>query len=216
MSTSIESRVPEWRIILADDHSLFRAGLKKLLQDRPGLTVVGEANDGNQLIELLNRTQCDLVILDVSMPDLDGFRALSLIKKRSPRTRALILSMHAGVAYLKEAVRRGASGFMLKEDAFDRLVWAIEEIRAGRQAFSPTVSAHAIQSVSAADSLALLSGRQKSILEFVAQGMTSKQIGEKLKLSARTVENHRATIMEKMGISNYAGLIKLGLSVFAG
>jgi len=211
MSTTLKR---EWRIILADDHELVRSGLKTLISGHQGLVVVGEARNGHELVELLNRSYCDLVILDLSMPELNGFKTLALLKRHSAKTKILILSMHSSLSYLKETVRRGADGYILKEDAFERLVWAIEEIRAGRRAFSPTVSTLAIEPTSEEHSVEILSRRQREVLKFVSQGLTSKHIGDKMCISPRTVESHRSKIMETLSIPNYAGLIKFALAAF--
>jgi len=146
------------------------------------------------------------------MPELNGLQALALIKMRSPRTSVLILTMHKNLNYLKEAVRRGASGYIIKDEAFDRLLWAIDEIRAGGKAFSSLISVLAIESPG--DALESFSTRQREILRHASQGLTSKQIGEKLGLSVRTIEKHRAKIMKDMGISTTAGFIKLAISSF--
>lgn len=205
------------KIILADDHGLVRAGLKKLISDRKDLAVVGEASTGRDLLNLLLEKECDLVILDLSMPDIDGLEALDIIHKRYKTMQVLVLSMHANPAYLKRAMAKGAAGYILKEDAFDRLLWAIEEVRAGRKAFSRSIADAALESTFHTEdvehhSADLLTGREREILALVAQGRTSKEIAEKLEISARTVESHRARMMEKLGIQNSAALIKFALS----
>ncbi len=212
MSTSRNTR-----IIMADDHELVRAGLKKLIHERRDLTVVGEARTGRELLNLLLEKECDLIILDLSMPDIDGLEALDIIHKRYKNTQVLVLSMHNNPAYLKRALARGASGYIIKEDAFDRLIWAIEEVRAGRKAFSRSISDATLEASFHAEDAAhhsaeLLTDREREILSLVAQGMTSKDIAQKLDISPRTVESHRARMMEKLGIQNSAALIKFALS----
>ncbi len=205
-----------FRIMVADDHAMFRAGLVKLIQEQPSLQVVAEAGSGDELIEFLNQKECDLVILDIGMPGLDGLNALALIKKIHRRVRVLMLTMHRSAAYFKKAVSKGADGYLLKEDAFERLVWAVQEIRAGRKAFSPILTAEIMESIAEdpveEGALSLLSQREKEILSCVARGMTSKAIGQELDLSPRTVENHRARILEKLGLPNNAALIRFAVS----
>ncbi len=204
-------------IILADDHEIFRAGLKKLIQESPRFLVAGEASNGRELISLLEAAPCDLLILDISMPELDGLEALEQIHKRFPAILTLVLSMHANPAYLKRSVARGAAGYVLKEDAFDRLIWAIDEVLAGRKAYSRSITDRALDNLFFQDdpehqSADILTQRERQILALVAGGRTSRQIAEELKLSVRTVENHRARMMEKLGIHNSAALIKFALS----
>lgn len=205
------------RIILIDDHDMVRAGLRKLISERPGLVIAGEGKSGKDLFELLAKTSCDIIILDITMPEMDGLRTLELLKESYPSIRAIILSMHANPAYLKQTAARGAWGYILKEDAFDRLIWAIEEVLHNRKAFSPTITEAALDSyIEGGDpspqSADLLTGREREVLTLVAQGKTSREIAKTLGISSRTVESHRARIMEKLGLQNSAALIKFAVT----
>ncbi len=214
----MKSRSPgdKYRIIIADDHRILREGLRRLIEEAPDLEVVGEAGDGEQLLEQLRAHDCQLVLLDISMPKLDGLEALALIKKHYRKLKILILSMHASIDYFKKAMQKGADGYILKENAYDRLLWAIAEIRAGRKAQSPGIVAELVEEFvgQPADqvSLDLLSKREREVLAMVARGLTSKSIGEHLNISPRTVESHRARIMEKLGLKTTAEMIRFALA----
>jgi two-component system response regulator NreC len=205
------------RIILVDDHDMVRAGLRKLISERAGLVVAGEGKNGRDLFELLKKSPCDLVILDITMPEMDGLRTLELLRESYPSIRCIILSMHANPAYLKQTASRGAWGYILKEDAFDRLIWAVEEVLNGRKAFSRTITEAAVESYIDGGELSpqsadLLSAREKEVLAFVADGKTSREIAKTLGISSRTVESHRSRIMEKLGLPNSAALIKFAVT----
>lgn len=205
-----------FKVILADDHRILREGLHRLIESAPGLTVVGEAGDGEELLELLRKRHCDLIILDISMPKLDGLEALSLIKKHYRKVKILILSMHASVDYYKKAMQKGADGYIIKENAYERLLWAIAEIRAGRKAQSPRIVAQIVERFTEqfADqaTLEVLSRRERQVLALVSRGMTSKAVGEELSISPRTVESHRARIMEKLGFKTMAEMIRFAVA----
>ncbi len=205
------------RVVIADDHGLFRAGLARLIQENEKLELLGEAATGDELIELLNQKTADLVILDISMPGLDGVQSLKLIKKVQKKIKVIMVTMHKGQSYLKKAIADGASGYVLKDDAHERLTWAIQEVMNGRRAVSPSLTEALLESFTAEEdpdqgSAAVLTRREKEILGLVANGLTSKGIGEKLGLSPRTVENHRARIMDKLDIHNHAGLVRFAVS----
>lgn len=204
------------RIILVDDHDMVRAGLRKLITERAGLVVAGEGKNGRDLFELLKNSSCDIVILDITMPEMDGLRTLELLRETYPSIRCIILSMHANPAYLKQTASRGAWGYILKEDAFERLIWAVEEVLHGRKAFSRTITAAAAQSYIDGEispqSMDLLSAREKEVLTLVADGKTSREIAKTLGISSRTVESHRSRIMEKLGLQNSAALIKFAVT----
>lgn len=214
----MKSRSPsdKYRIILADDHKIVREGLRRIVTEAKHLEVVGEAGDGEELLELLRVKTCDLVILDISMPRLDGLESLALIKKHYRQIKILVLSMHASIDYFRKAMQRGADGYILKENAHGRLIWAIDEIKAGRKAQSEGITAEIVEDfvkVTAVQaSLDLLSKREKQVLSLVAEGLTSKDIGERLGISSRTVESHRARIMEKLSLKTTAEMIRFALA----
>lgn len=212
----LNSQENHYRIVLADDHPILREGLKKLIDEDSSLMIVGEAGDGEELISILNNTPCDLVIADLSMPHMDGLKAIELIKDTHPDMRILILTMHDNREYFKQSITLGVDGFMLKEDVYESLTAAINKIREGDRAFSPKLSnllmndfVREIEDKS--PSIEVLTRREKEILTYVARGLTSKQIAEELDISSRTVESHRARIMEKLQIHNVAGLVKFAM-----
>lgn len=205
------------RVILVDDHDMVRAGLRKLISEQSGFTIAGEARNGRELVDLLKETPCDLLILDITMPEMDGLKALEDLRDSYPAIRTIILSMHANPAYLKQTVQRGAWGYILKEDAFDRLVWAMEEVMQGRRAYSRTIADAALGSYidggsQAPQSAEVLSAREREVLALVADGKTSREIARALGISARTVESHRSRIMEKLGLPTSAALIKFAVT----
>ncbi|MCB1146043.1 MAG: response regulator transcription factor [Leptospiraceae bacterium] len=203
------------KIALADDHAILRSGLKNLISRENGLEVVAEASDGRELLERLETTHCDLVILDLSMPEMNGLQTLDIIRHRFPQVKTLILSMHREKEYFKQAVLKGADGYILKDDVFERLISAIQEIIAGRKSYSSElVTFLAEEYLAGADpepSLELLTRRELEVLKSIASGMKNRDISDELNISIRTVETHRANIMQKLSISNTAGLVKFAL-----
>jgi DNA-binding NarL/FixJ family response regulator len=206
----------KYRIILADDHPILREGLKKLIAENDTMLVVGEAGDGTTLIDRALNTKCDLAIVDLSMPGMDGLKAIEKLKMEQPDLRVLILTMHDNREYFKQAVSLGVEGYMLKEDVYESLISAIDKIRNGERAFSPKMSNHLLTDFvkeieDQTPPIEILTRREKEILAQVSKGLTSKQIADSLKISSRTVESHRARIMEKLSIHNVAGLVKYAM-----
>lgn len=202
-----------YRVILADDHALFRSGVKRILEEIPGIEVVGEAADGLQLLALLKETRPDLVILDISMPKLRGLEAIQEIKAVDPQVRVLILTMHKDADYLSYALGAGAAGFLLKEDADPALWQALNTIRRGETYLSPAISEvvpDLLRRGQRPDGTPkeVLTNREREILKLLADGKSSKEIGELLFISLRTVQNHRANIMKKLGVRRASELIK--------
>jgi DNA-binding NarL/FixJ family response regulator len=193
-----------YRIVLADDHLLFRQGLRKLIEGVAGLEVVGEAGDGLELLASLNILVPHMIMLDVSMPNLRGVDAIPEIKLKHPDVKVLILSMHK--EYLHQALSAGADGYLLKEDADQDLFSAIECIRQGSTYLSPRLTEHLVSGTAAP--CEVLTGREKEVLKLIAQGKSSKEVGDILFISPRTVERHRANIMEKLDLKNTADLIR--------
>lgn len=207
-----------YRIALVDDHAILREGLKKLISEDPDLVVVDEAKNGEDLLEKLSShsLDCDLIILDISMPGMDGLRIVERIKEDWPNLKILILTMHDNREYFKQAVSLGIDGYMLKEDVYESMISAIKRIRADERAYSPRLSSHLLDDMvreieDGTPSLDVLTRREREILSHVARGMTSKRIAEILNISSRTVESHRARIMEKLKIRNVAGLVQFAL-----
>ncbi len=210
--------MPKSKIILADDHAVVRVGLKDLIQKDPTLTVVAEAQDGQELIDLLPSRQFDLIVMDISMPNKDGLTALKEIRRKYPKAKVLILSMLKDFQHFQEVMRRGASGYIVKDDAADQLVLAIKTILLGKRFVSPSVSKmlvdRQLRSVDAGEdpSLGILTNREKQVLVMIAKGMANKNIAAKLRISIRTVEHHRANLTDKLGFKTPAALVHYAIS----
>ena len=209
----------KYRIVLADDHILFRHGLKGIIESSPGLRVIGEAGDGLELLELLRTLTPQMVIVDISMPNLRGIEAVREIKKHYPHLKVLILTMHKDRSYLQQALSTGADGYLLKEDTDPELYSAIEKIRQGKAYVSPHLTEGIIEDWEGVrrgdDSRSfqpeILTPREIEIIKLIADGKSSKEIGNLLFISVRTVERHRANIMNKLGIKKMADLVKYAI-----
>jgi DNA-binding NarL/FixJ family response regulator len=210
--------VNPYRIVLADDHVMFRQGIKNILEGAKELEVVGEAGDGLKLLELLKKVTPDMIILDISMPNLRGLEATREVKMISSDMKVLILTMHRDKQYVYSAISAGAEGYLLKEDADTELFAAIEKIRQGGHYISPLLSGdltHELiqainkgQSTPPSDPLTI---REREVLKLIAEGVSNKEIAGLLCISIRTVEHHRANIMEKLNIKQTANLIKYAI-----
>lgn len=208
-----------YRIVTADDHILFRSGLRGIIESEAGLEVIGEAGDGVELLKLLHAMTPDLVIVDISMPNMRGIEALREIRKLYPEVKVLVLTMHRDMSYLHQAITAGADGYLLKEDADPDLFLAIERIRQGKIYVSPHLSEGMIEDWAqirrgdARTSLQpeVLTPREKEIIKLIADGKSSKEIGNLLFISIRTVERHRANIMDKLQIRKTADLVKYAI-----
>ncbi len=208
-----------YRIILADDHVLLRSGLKVIIEKMAGLEVVGEAGDGLELLKLLQTITPDLVILDISMPNLRGIEAITRIRKEYPEVKVLMLTMHKDRTYLHKAIAAGASGYLLKEDADPDLFIAIEKIRQGKIYVSPHLAEDMLDDwagmrrgeVNSSLQSDVLTSREKEVLKLIAEGRSSREIGELLFISVRTAERHRANIMDKLQIRNTADLVRYAM-----
>jgi DNA-binding NarL/FixJ family response regulator len=205
-----------YQIILADDHALLRQGLKKIIDERPGLSVIGDVGDGLSLLGLVKKTAPRMVIADISMPNLRGIEAIGELKKLRPAVKVLILTMHKEVEFVDQAVSAGADGYLLKENADSELFAAIDTIRQGRFYLSPELSkmvtdvwAKASRKGRAAGDA--LTPRERQVLKMMAEGKTSKEIADLLFISARTVEHHRANIMGRLNLRNTAELVKYAI-----
>jgi len=200
------------RILLADDHKLVRAGLRSLVNAIPDVSVVGEASHGREAVEMAVRLKPDIVLMDINMPELNGLNAAERIARALPRTRVIMLSMLGNEAYIEEALRLGASGYLLKDADAIELALAIRAVADGQTYLSPAVAKHA--AVLAKRGLAPsppLTARQREVLQLIAEGRTTKEIAQKLDLSARTVETHRMQIMERLKIRDLAGLVRYAI-----
>jgi DNA-binding NarL/FixJ family response regulator len=207
--------VEAYFVVLADDHAMFRQGVRRILEELPGVQIVGEAQDGLQLLDLLKTTKPHLVILDISMPHLRGVEAAREIKTLHPRTKILMLTMHKESEYLYFAMKAGVDGFLLKEDADSELVLALEAIRQGKMYISPLLSeqlpdllAQQYRRRGVKELSEPLTDREKQVLKLIAEGKSSKEIGKLLFISARTVQNHRANIMKKLNLKKTTDLVR--------
>jgi len=205
------------RIVLADDHKILRAGLKGLLDRQPDFKVVAQAKDGEELLEKLTSVKADCVVMDLSMPNLDGLATLKEIRKNFPKMKCLVLTMQKDQEHFKRAMAFGASGYVLKDNAFDLLAMAIKMVMKGKTFVSPAISdliaeqyVHGVQEGDA-PSLEILTKREKEILSLVAQGHANKNIATRLKISIRTVETHRNHLIHKLGFKTTAALVKYAL-----
>lgn len=201
------------KILIADDHAIVRTGLRTLLKEEPSLELVGEATGGYEVIKLIEDLVPDILLLDLSMPDLDGIAVTKQIKPRFPDLRILILTIHEDQAMLREAIRAGASGYILKRAAEAELISAINILMRGdmyvdpamvRELFDETVSTQR----SKHENIEPLTPRETEVLTYIVQGYTNRQIGEVLNISVRTVEGHRANLSGKLGLQSRVDLVR--------
>ena len=202
------------RIAIADDHVVLRYGLRTLLARFPEFEVVGEAGDGEELLALLARVPCDLVLLDLSMPGMDGLKALDVMRKLHTDIRVVIFSMHKEREFFRQAVALGVAGYILKDDDFERIPIALRDVLHGRKYFSSEMTsllANEYTLLRDGMSLELLTRREREVLKHIAGGLTSREIAEQLDISFRTVQTHRSNLMEKLEIHNTAELVRYAL-----
>ncbi|AFL89295.1 response regulator containing a CheY-like receiver domain and an HTH DNA-binding domain [Terriglobus roseus DSM 18391] len=202
------------RIVLADDHTVLRAGLKSLLERQRDFEVVGEAGDGRELLRVVDEQRPDVVISDISMPKLNGVEATSQIVAKHPKTHVIVLSMHTDEAYVLRALKAGARGYLVKESAEADLMMAIRTVHAGKAFFSPSVSALLVEDYvrqmrdrGVEDSYELLSSREREVLQLVAEGQSNKDIAQQLGLSVYTIETHRGNLLQKLNLHSVPELI---------
>ena len=204
------------RVLLADDHALVRAGIRALLESLHGVTVVAEAGNGSEVLELARKHRPDVVLLDISMPGIGGLEASAQLKQELPEVRVVMLSMHANEEYVLQALRAGASGYMLKDSATAELDLALQAVMQGETYLSPPISKQVVegyvQRVGAEQPAAdHLTPRQRQVLQLIAEGLSTKEIAYRLELSVKTVETHRAQLMERLQIRDIAGLVKYAI-----
>jgi DNA-binding NarL/FixJ family response regulator len=208
------------KILLADDHVMFRRGIRSLIQGIKGVEVVGEASDGLELLRRLRDIKPHLVIMDISMPNLRGLEATREVKMVDPEVKVLILTIHKDREYLYHALKAGAEGYLLKEDADEELISAIETLRQGGTFISPLLAAQMAdifvdkfraggERLTAPEEP--LSTREREVIKLLAEGKSSKEIGELLFISNRTVQHHRANMMRKLNVKKTADLIKYAI-----
>jgi DNA-binding NarL/FixJ family response regulator len=206
----VENRV---RIVLADDHTILREGLRSLLSADPNFDIVGEADDGRKAVRWVEKLGPDLLLMDLSMPRMSGMDAISEIKKRYPETKIIALTVHKTEEYLLTTLQAGVDGYVLKDATHDELVLAIHNVMAGKRYLSPGISEKVIEGYleGKEDSLSVsswqkLSQREREVLKLIAEGYKNKEIAEDLCISLKTVEKHRANLMKKLDLHNAAGL----------
>ena len=206
------------RVLLADDHALVRAGLRELLQKLPGVEVVAEAGDGREALALVKSALPNLALLDITMKGLTGLEAAERIVKDFPGVKVVMLSMHANEEYVLRALRAGVSGYIIKDAAIVELELALKAVMAGETYLSPTISRNVIESYLGRTEgklslLEQLTPRQREILQLIAEGQSTKEIAYTLALSVKTVETHRAQLMQRLEIYDVAGLVRYALRV---
>ena len=204
------------RVVLAEDHGLVRAGFRALLQSLPGVQVVGEAADGHEALHLVDVYHPDLLLLDISMPRLSGIEVAARVAKQCPKIRIIILSMHANEEYVWKALHAGASGYLLKDADTAELRLAIEAVARGEPYLSPAVSKHVLAGYvrrggGESSQLEQLTPRQREILQLIAEGYTSQAIAGMLKISTKTVETHRAQLMERLKLHDVTSLVRFAI-----
>lgn len=204
-------------IILADDHALVRAGIRTLLEKLPGVTILAEAGDGRETIALVHARQPDMVIMDITMPGMNGFEATTRIVQELPKIKVLILSMHTAEDYVLQALRAGASGYLLKDAATAELELALQAVRRGQTYLSPTISTEVLArhrqhaNDPRAEPTKSLTPRMREIVQLIAEGRSTKEIAFLLNLSVKTVETHRMHLMARLNLHDVAGVVRYAL-----
>lgn len=208
------SRAPI-RVILADDHTLVREGIRRILEGQPNITVVEEARDGDAALRAVERTDADVLVLDLKMPGRDSIEVLETVKARRPNLKVVVLTMHAGREYVERAVQSHADAYLLKDSAVQDLVAAVDAVMAGRAYYSPAIQQQMADMLrgpaSAPPALPGLTDREREVLQLVARGLSTKEIATALDLSTRTVDTHRTNLMRKLGVKSVALLTQLAI-----
>ncbi|MBN4056234.1 response regulator transcription factor [Rhodothermus sp. AH-315-K08] len=204
------------RIVLADDHQLVRAGFRAILEQRPDLEIIGEASNGHELLDLVRDTRPDVAIVDITMPSLNGIDATARLKREYPDTKVVIVSAHSEVAVAMRALKVGAQAYVVKNSTSSELSAALDSIMKDEVYLSPSISTQIVDSALTGKDLTSavderLTARQREVLQLVAEGCTSKEIGERLSLSIRTVDAHRRHIMSVLDIHEVAGLVRYAI-----
>jgi DNA-binding NarL/FixJ family response regulator len=204
------------RILLADDHTLVRAGIRSLLESIDDVEVVAEAGEGREALELIAKHRPDVALLDIGMPGLNGLEVARRTPQASPRTRIIILSMHADAAYVKKALRAGAVGYLLKGASVVELPLAVRAVMRGESYLTPKISSSVVEGIleqdaEGSDPLDDLTARQREILQLVAEGQSTKEIAGILGISVKTVESHRLHMMDRLDIHDVPGLVRFAI-----
>lgn len=204
------------RVLLTEDHWLVRASLKSLLSDFADIDVVAEASNGREALDIIAQHRPDIVLMDISMPGLNGLEATRRVVKEHPEVRVVVLSMHTGEDYVLQALRAGAAGYVLKGSPPHELELAIQSVARGEIFLSPAISKHVIdayltRTADKTSPLENLTPRQREILQLIAEGKSSKEIARLLDTSVKTIESHRASLMERLDIHDLAGLVRYAI-----
>ena len=205
---SRSKKVERMKILLVDDHTILLDGVKSLLSQEDDLAVVGQAASAEEALEFLKKNEVDLIITDYSMPGMDGLSLLNTVKRVAPNTKIILLSMHDEVHLVKEILKAGVNGYVLKNDTHKELLNAIHDVRRGKVYLSSDVNKMLITNLNNPDEGKLLTDREREILKLIAKEYTNKDIAEELFISERTVETHRKNIFKKTGTNSLVGLIK--------
>ncbi len=207
------------RVLLADDHTLVRAGIRALLEKLPGVEVVGEAGDGREVLNLVKTQEPDVVLMDITMPGLSGLEAAERLAKEFPDVRVIILSMHDNEEYYWRALKAGAAGYLLKKAATTELATALQRVAQGEIYLSQEISRRLVkkfplQGIADRKSpLEQLTGRQREVLQLIAEGQNTKGIADILKVSPKTIEYHRMKLMDSLNVHDIPGLVRFALRV---
>jgi len=204
------------RVLLAEDHTLVRAGIRALLESLEGIEVVAEAADGREALRLVKAHSPDILLMDITMKEMNGLEAAARLAKERPATRVIILSMHADQIYVRQALQAGAAGYLLKGADLAELELALKAVMRGDTYLSPSISKDLVGNLLNGKTPALnpldeLTPRQREILQLIAEGRTTKEIASRLDLGIKTVETHRAQLMERLDIHDVAGLVKFAI-----
>src|SRR4030043_315370 len=200
---------PKYRIVIAEDHTILREGLRSLLSSHPEFEIVGEAEEGREAIRCVEKFKPDLVLTDLSMPRMNGLDAIKEIKRRNPKTKVLVLTVHKAEEYILSTFKAGADGYLLKDSTHAELVLAVRKVLSGKHYISPEVSEKVIEgylegkkTLKDKTSFETLTSREREILKLIAEGYKNKKIADDLCISVKTVEKHRANLMEKLNLHN--------------
>ncbi len=204
---------PVTKILLADDHTIVRQGLKLIISSHADLQVIGEAANGREVLELAEKLKPDVILMDVAMPELNGIEATRRLREVSPRTKVLVLSMHKEAVYVREILKAGARGYILKDAIDTELISAIQSVARGDGYISPAISGTLLSDYrqNITNPLDLLSSREREVLQLIAEGKTNKEVATRLNLSVYTVDSHRGKIMEKLNLHSTGELVRFAM-----
>lgn len=207
------------KVILADDHAVVRDGVKAVIERKgKDIQIIGEASNGNEVLKMARHTPADVYVLDISMPELNGIEVTDRLKKLDRKSKIIILSMHDGLAYVERALESGAEGYILKKGATEEVIHAIREVHKGERYLSPRVAKYVIQGflekkrdIHPAKPISKLTRREREVLQLIAEGLSTKEIAQKLDISANTAHVHSNNIMQKINVHSRADMVRFAL-----